>query len=70
LNLFLREPEDDPIKVEKCRPDNILLLLYINSKIVIVYKIKFLLTNKFVQGITEITPTFGGVTARAVEGIQ
>ena len=23
-----------------------------------------------IQGTTEITPTFGGVTARAVEGIQ
>ena len=23
-----------------------------------------------VQGLAEITPTFGGVTARAVEGIQ
>ena len=33
-------------------------------------------TNKFpvspihVQGAAEITPTFGGVTARAVEGVQ
>ena len=26
---FLRGPEDDPINVETCRPDNILFLLYI-----------------------------------------
>jgi len=26
--------------------------------------------DDIIQGIAEITPTFGGVTARAVEGIQ
>jgi len=29
LDLFLRGPEDDPVKVETCHPDNILFLLYI-----------------------------------------
>jgi len=28
---FLREPEEDLIKVETCRPDNMLFLLYINK---------------------------------------
>jgi len=31
LICFLRGPEDDLIKVETCRPDNILFLLYINK---------------------------------------
>jgi len=29
FDLFLRGPEDDPVEVETCRPDNILCLLYI-----------------------------------------
>ena len=28
-------PEDDLIKVEKCRPDNILFLLYIKESVVL-----------------------------------
>ena len=32
---FLSGPEDDLIKVEKCRPDDILILLYIEQNIVL-----------------------------------
>jgi len=32
---FPRGPEDDPIKVETCRPDNVLFLLYIKLGVVL-----------------------------------
>ena len=37
LDLFSQRPEDDLIKVETCRPDSILFLLYINKVVFICY---------------------------------